>query len=46
MEKTKQIMADKFTEITKEVQMKDSQNLTTSWNKRDANNIQNSRRVQ
>lgn len=32
MEKTRQLMIDKFTEITKEIQLKDPQNLMSTWN--------------
>jgi lysophosphatidate acyltransferase len=38
MERTRQIMIDKFTEINKEVQMKDPQNLTTNSNGHAENN--------
>lgn len=40
MQQTRQIMIDKFTEITKEIQLKDPQNLMSAWNVHDVNNIE------
>lgn len=41
MEKTRQLMTDKFTEITKEIQMKEPQNSTTIWNGHVGDTVQN-----
>lgn len=35
MERTRQLMIDKFTEITKEIQLKDPQNLMSTWSEHD-----------
>lgn len=37
MNQTRQLMIDKFTEITKEIQLKYPQNLMSTWNVHDIN---------
>lgn len=39
MEKTRQLMIDKFTEITKEIQLKDPQNLMATWNGHESSTV-------